>query len=54
MKEEYKNIELVKNETAHRFEMTVDGNTAIIEYKQYQGKITLLHTEVPPNWKAKE
>lgn len=36
-----------KNETGSRFEMKVGGNTAIIEYKQYPGKIALLHTEVP-------
>ena len=48
MKDEYKNLELVKNEVAHQFEMNVDGNTAIIIYKEYPGKIALLHTEVPP------
>jgi len=48
MKDEYKNLELVKNETVHRFEMNVDRNTAIIEYKEYPGKIALIHTEVPP------
>jgi len=48
MKEEFKNLELVKNEVVHRFEMNVDGHTAIIEYKEYPGKIALIHTEVPP------
>jgi len=48
MKEEYKNLELVKNEKENRFEMNVAGNNAIIEYKEYPGKIALLHTEVPP------
>mgnify|MGYP003449594583 CR=1 FL=1 len=47
MKEEYIKLELEKNETSNRFEMNVNGNTAIIEYKQYPGKIALLHTEVP-------
>ena len=47
MKEEYKPLDLVKNDAANRFEMNVDGNTAIIEYKEYPGKIALLHTEVP-------
>ena len=47
MKDEYKNLKLVKNETAHRFEMIVNGNAAIIEYKEYPGKIALIHTEVP-------
>jgi predicted GNAT family acetyltransferase len=48
MKDEYKNLKLVKNETAHKFEMNVDGNTAIVEYKEFPGKIALIHTEVPP------
>jgi len=53
MKEEYINLELVDNATSHRFEMNVDGNIAIIEYKQYPGKIALLHTEVPPPLEGK-
>jgi predicted GNAT family acetyltransferase len=53
MKEEYKHLDLLKNETENRFEMTVEGNTAIIEYKQYPGKIALLHTEVPPELEGK-
>lgn len=53
MKEEYKHLDLVKNETGNRFEMNVDGNTAIIEYKEYPGKIALLHTEVPPQLEGK-
>ncbi len=46
MKQEYINLELVKNEATNRFEMVVEGETAIIEYKEYPGKIALLHTEV--------
>lgn len=53
MKEEYKHLDLVKNETGNRFEMNVDGNTAIIEYKEYPDKIALLHTEVPPQLEGK-
>lgn len=53
MKEEYIKLELVKNETENRFEMNVDGNSAIIEYKEYPGKIALLHTEVPPSLEGK-
>ena len=53
MKEEYKPLDLVKNEAANRFEMNVEGNTAIIEYKQYPGKIALLHTEVPSQLEGK-
>ena len=53
MKEEYKNLDLVKNDTGNRFEMNVDGHTAIIEFKQYPGIIALLHTEVPPQLEGK-
>lgn len=47
MKEEFKQLELVKNDDKHRFEMDVDGYTAIIEFNQNQNKIILIHTEVP-------
>lgn len=53
MKEEYINLELVKNEKENRFEMNVDGNIAIIVYKEYPGKIALLHTEAPPALEGK-
>ena len=48
MKDEYVKLELAKNEKESRFEMSVDGYTAIIEYKELPGKIALIHTEVPP------
>jgi predicted GNAT family acetyltransferase len=48
MKEEYVKLKLIKNEKANQFEMAVDGHTAIIVYKEYPGKIALIHTEVPP------
>jgi uncharacterized protein len=53
MKDEYITLELVKNETANRFEMNANGNMAIIAYKQYPGKIALLHTEVPAELEGK-
>ena len=48
MKDEYVRLELVKNEKESQFEMVVDGHTAIIVYKEYPGKMALIHTEVPP------
>ena len=53
MKEEYINLDLVKNEAAHRFEMTVDGYTAFIDYKEKNGKIWLIHTEAPKELEGK-
>jgi len=48
MKNEYVKLELIKNGKDNQFEMVVDGHTAIIVYKEYPGKIALIHTEVPP------
>jgi predicted GNAT family acetyltransferase len=53
MKDEYIKLDLVKNEKENRFEINVDGHTAIIEYKEYPGRIALLHTEVPPALEGK-
>jgi len=53
MKEEFTPLELVKNETAQRFEMNVTNAVAIIEYKQTNNKIHLIHTEVPQELEGK-
>ena len=53
MKEEYLNLPLLRNEAGHRFEMKVGDYTAFIEYKQSTDKITLTHTEVPPELEGK-
>ena len=37
-----------RNEGAERFETTVDGHRAILTYSENDGKLYLLHTEVPP------
>lgn len=47
MKEEYQNLVLNKNEEISRFELTVDGFTAFIDYKEREQKIWLIHTESP-------
>ena len=47
MNEELQNLEIVKNEVTQRFELTVDGYTAFIDYKQDNNIIKLIHTEVP-------
>jgi predicted GNAT family acetyltransferase len=39
----------VRNNTAlHRFELEVDGHTAVSYYRLSPGVITFTHTEVPP------
>ena len=40
--------EVVNNETARRFELTVDGHTGFLKYAMNGNRIELLHTEVPP------
>lgn len=47
MKAIFENVELVKNETAKRFELTHEGHTAFIDYKETSGQIALIHTEAP-------
>ena len=34
------------NETEHRFEITVDGHTGLLEYRLGKGSIAFTHTEV--------
>ena len=40
--------EVVDNAARHRFELTVDGYTAYLEYERTPTTLTLVHTEVPP------
>ena len=40
-------IEVKDNPASHRFEATVEGHTAFIDYKLRPGVMTVLHTEVP-------
>ena len=36
------------NREASRYEMSVDGHVAFMEYERRPGMIVLMHTEVPP------
>lgn len=47
MKEEFLHIPVMKNEANHRFELTVDGYTAFIDYQKRGNNIKLIHTESP-------
>ena len=40
--------EVRNNEALHRFELDVDGQTAVAYYRLAPGVITFTHTEVPP------
>ena len=39
---------VVDNRDASRFELTVDGHTAVIKYERTPKSLILVHTEVPP------
>lgn len=48
MKEEYKDLKVVKNDETKRFELIVDGHIAFIDFTQRgTDVIKLIHTEVP-------
>lgn len=47
MKPEYENLHVVKNPDKKRFELTVDGYTAFIDFKQHDNIFNLIHTESP-------
>ena len=40
-------MDVTNNEAKSRFEMTVDGSTAVAEYERREGEIIFTHTEVP-------
>jgi uncharacterized protein len=39
--------DVVNNEAAHQFEITIDGHTGFIRYAKTADRINFLHTEVP-------
>lgn len=39
---------VINNETANRFELQINGFFAFVSYRLDERKITLTHTEVPP------
>lgn len=38
---------VTNNKLANRFEVSLDGNTALLEYTVTSGLMTLVHTDVP-------
>ena len=53
MTDTYKDIPLINNTDKGRFEMAVEGHLSIVEYKQVDDKIYVLHTEVPKELEGK-
>jgi predicted GNAT family acetyltransferase len=48
MAEEAKTVEVVRNEDEGRWEADLGGALALLTYDEREGKLYLLHTEVPP------
>jgi len=42
------NLEIENNQTRNRFEAEVEDSVAFVEYALGDDKLTLIHTEVPP------
>lgn len=40
-------IKIINNLTQSRFETTINGETALLEYKYYKNNIAFMHTYVP-------
>ncbi len=47
MTQHTKDTPLVNNETNNRFELTIDGHTAFVDYQHHADYLELTHTEVP-------
>lgn len=48
MAEEAKAVEVVRNEDEERWEADLGNALAVLTYGESEGKLYLLHTEVPP------
>ncbi len=44
---------IINNIDRNRFELTTDGGTSVVEYKLFDGGISLNHTEVPSELEGK-
>jgi predicted GNAT family acetyltransferase len=46
-------MDVTRNGARHRYETTVDGHTAVLTYREADGRVTLIHTEVPPELRGR-
>ena len=44
---------IINNKDKSRFELALDGKISMVEYKLFEGGISLNHTEVPPELEGK-
>ena len=48
MSSENDQLSVEDNAAKHRYEVHAEGEIAVLEYKREDGRILLIHTEVPP------
>jgi predicted GNAT family acetyltransferase len=44
---------VVDNREAHRFEVVMEGKTAVLEYERTPTSLVLVHTQVPPSLRGR-
>ena len=47
------NLKVIDNKEKERFEIDLDGKTALIDYSEQNGVVAMTHTEVPPEFEGK-
>ncbi len=47
------NLKVIDNKEKERFEINLDGGTALIDYSEQNGVVAMTHTEVPPEFEGK-
>lgn len=46
-------LTIINNEQRQQFQTTIDDETAFLEYRMHEGKLVLMHTEVPDKLSGK-
>lgn len=47
------NLKVIDNKEKERFEIDLDGKTALIDYSEQNGVVAMTHTEVPDGFEGK-
>jgi uncharacterized protein len=46
-------VDVTRNDERRRYEVTVDGLTGVLVYREAAGRLTLIHTEVAPELRGR-
>jgi predicted GNAT family acetyltransferase len=46
-------LAVTRNAEDRRFEAILDGHTSVLTYREAAGRVTLIHTEVPPELRGR-